>query len=103
MSCFLGPILPPMQRWLILPVVALLPTWVSVPAARPDAAQIERRVQQLGSPKFAEREAATKALEGIGEPALDALRKAAAKGEDPEVRSRAKQLIKIIEDRFCIE
>src|SRR6267378_3168921 len=67
---------------------------VHTPAAQPDSPAMERHVQQLGSPVFAEREAATKALEAMGEPALDALRRAAAKSADAEVRRRAKELIK---------
>jgi hypothetical protein len=43
-----------------------------------DAARIARLVRQLGSDDFDEREAATKELEAIGEPALAPLRKAAA-------------------------
>jgi len=39
----------------------------------------------------------------MGEPVLDALRTAAAKSADAEVRSRAKELIKAIEDRICVE
>ena len=85
MSSFLGPPLSRMQRWLILALLASLPIWALVPTARPDAAQIERLIQQLGSPKFTEREAATKALEGIGEPAIDALLTTAAKsGSTPQ-------------------
>jgi hypothetical protein len=65
----------------------------------PDAAAIARLVQQLGSPKFAERQEATKALEAIGFPALDALRKA-AKGGDVETARRAGLLVKTIEQGF---
>src|SRR5262249_44608798 len=43
----------------------------------PDAAAINKLVKQLGSSDFQEREAATRALEAIGLPALEALRKAA--------------------------
>jgi WD40 repeat protein len=78
-------------------------TLVASPASEPDSAAVERHVQQLGSRNFDEREAATRALETIGEPALDPLRTAAAKNEDAEVRRRAKQLIKVIEDRICVE
>jgi WD40 repeat protein len=92
-----------MHRWLILALLVPLPTWVLVPAASPDAAQIERLIQQLGSPKFAEREAATKALEGIGEPAVEALRRAADKSKDAEIRRRTSLVIKAIEDRVCVE
>src|SRR5262245_61390835 len=49
-------------------------------------------IKQLGDPKFARREAAFKELVAIGEPALDALRKATA-SNDPEVRTRAERVI----------
>jgi uncharacterized protein (TIGR03067 family) len=57
----------------------------------------ERLIQQLGSPDFAQREAATQRLKVLGEPALDALRKAAS-SDDAEVRRRAKGLIEDIEN-----
>jgi tetratricopeptide (TPR) repeat protein len=65
---------------------------------RPDARLIERLVRQLGSPRFAEREAATKQLKDIGEPALAALREAAKGSDDPEVRRRAKGLADDLEE-----
>jgi hypothetical protein len=67
------------------------------PANEPDAAAIAKLVKQLGNPKFTERNEATKALEAIGFPALDALRKA-AKDNDIEVRQRAARLVEIIEN-----
>jgi hypothetical protein len=63
----------------------------------PDAAAIAKLVQELGNPKFTERDKATKSLEAIGLPALGALRKA-SKGDDVEVVQRAKRLIEIIEN-----
>jgi hypothetical protein len=60
--------------------------------------RIDRLVEQLGSPKFPEREAATKELDAVGEPALDALKKAAASAE-PEKRRRAEDLLARIERR----
>lgn len=69
------------------------------PATKPDAATIDKLVKQLGSKNFAEREKATKALEGIGFPALDALR-AAAKSKDNETAQRAARLVAIIENGF---
>ncbi len=63
-------------------------------------AQVERLVRQLGSESFAQREAAGKALDAIGEPALDALRKAASDSPDAEVRRSAKRLVKAIEARI---
>src|SRR5207248_6990543 len=70
--------------------------------ARPSAAEVKRLVRRLGSPDFAEREAAGKRLEALGEPALRALRKAEA-GEDPEVRRRAGRLARAIERRLSGE
>jgi hypothetical protein len=58
----------------------------------PATAEIERLIRQLGSDKFGEREAASKALEAVGKPALTALRRAENSG-DAEVRSRARRLI----------
>jgi len=63
----------------------------------PDAAAIAKLVEQLGSANFKERQEATKALEDIGLPALDALRKA-AKGNNLEFAQRASRLIEIIEN-----
>src|SRR5579884_3737996 len=76
------------------------------PAAQPakaptqtEAARIAELIQQLGSDNFAEREKATKELETIGAPALDALRKA-ARNDEAERRKRAEDLVKKIEDRL---
>jgi uncharacterized protein (TIGR03067 family) len=55
--------------------------------------EITRLIQQLGSRKFREREAATKALERVGVPALEALRRAAKDDADAEVRRRAGQIV----------
>jgi hypothetical protein len=66
--------------------------------AAPEAREIERLVQQLGSGKFAEREAAQKALETIGPAALEALKKAAS-SDDAEVSRRANELIPLLERR----
>jgi len=66
---------------------------------QPDAAAIARLVEKLGSKDFTERQEATKALEAIGFPALDALRKA-AKGNNAEVVQRAARLVAVIENGF---
>ena len=50
----------------------------------------------MGSGTFAEREKATKQLDAIGVPALEALRKA-AKSDDAEVKQRAEELVKKFE------
>jgi hypothetical protein len=72
---------------------------VPTPAAeKADAKKIDKLIEQLGSSDFKEREQATKALDAIGEPALEALKKA-AKGDDIEVRKRAATLVANIEKR----
>ncbi|HMC64061.1 MAG TPA: HEAT repeat domain-containing protein, partial [Gemmataceae bacterium] len=65
----------------------------------PAKEKIDKLIRQLGSPKFSEREAASKALEEIGELALDTLREAAAKNKDIEIRRRAQELAGKIVDR----
>jgi hypothetical protein len=62
------------------------------PAKNADAAHIAKLIEQLGSAKFSEREAASKELEEIGIPALEALQKA-AKSTDLETRKRAQKII----------
>src|SRR5207244_1362765 len=66
-------------------------------AVDPDDAEIERLVKQLGSPRFKEREAATKRLTEIGEPALEALRKPA---DSLEARRRVEVIIAVIEHKL---
>jgi C-terminal peptidase prc len=64
--------------------------------ARPTDEQITRLVRQLGSRKFRQREAAERALEAVGERALDLLDDAAAKDPDPEVRRRAAHVFDVL-------
>src|SRR5262245_9406942 len=68
----------------------------SDPSNEAAAARINRLIRQLGDNSFAKREAASKELRSIGEPALDPLRKAAAGADDAEVRSRAERIIETI-------
>src|SRR5262249_16052893 len=73
-----APIRPPPLAPLLAGAGFLALAGARAPAdAPPDAAKIRRLVEQLGSPSFAEREAASAALEAAGEPALPALAKAA--------------------------
>jgi uncharacterized protein (TIGR03067 family) len=74
--------------------------WVvlAAPMTTPGTTEIDRLVRHLGSPQFDEREAAVARLEAIGEPALEALRKAAG-SDDVEVRRRARALVEAIEGR----
>src|SRR6187397_240314 len=71
-------------------------------AAAPPQRSVERLIGQLGSDNFAEREAASKRLEAIGEPALDALDRAAESG-DAEVRARARRVVAAVENRLYPE
>jgi WD40 repeat protein len=58
--------------------------------------EVARLVRQLGSRRYAEREAAGRRLQAIGEPAFDALQRAAEGNPDQEVRRRAATLVRAI-------
>src|SRR5262245_11822396 len=62
-------------------------------SAPPTAAQIQALIEQLGSERFSDREAAVVALEKIGPAATEALQAAATRGESPEVRERAATIL----------
>lgn len=62
--------------------------------------EIDRLIRQLGDDDFDVREAASKELEKIGEPALAALQKARG-SDDLEVRRRASRLVERISDRLA--
>jgi WD40 repeat protein len=76
-------------------LVLTIPAWCESPTS-----SVERLVKQLGSDSFAERATATKALNAVGAPALDALRKAIETSDDAEVRRRAKQVIESVKARL---
>jgi hypothetical protein len=84
--------------WLLAAALAL--GWSApTPAADPpkaDAETIAKLIKQLGSDDFEAREKATKELEVIGTPALEALREAAKSG-DPEVKLRATSILQTVE------
>jgi len=75
---------------------ALLPS----PPSPAEPKEIAQLVKDLDSLKFAERDAAYRRLEEIGELALDALRKAV--GDDPNLdyKTRLEKLIKLAEQRL---
>src|SRR5437762_299962 len=73
-------------------VVSLAAALGAAGQSQPDLSEAERLVKQLSSPRFAEREAAFKALDALGPAALPALR-GAAQGGDAEVRRRVGELI----------
>lgn len=56
--------------------------------------QIQRLIEQLGAESYQERKAAEKALRGLGSPAEGALGQAADEHPDPEVRWRARRLLR---------
>src|SRR5262245_45536631 len=68
------------------------------PSKPADANAVVALIEQLSSAEYKQREAATRALEGIGLQALAALRLAAEKHGDAEVRRRAKGLVEKIEN-----
>jgi hypothetical protein len=79
-------------------VVALVAAAGGSATDPPAADQVAGLVRQLGHDKYATREAAGRELEAIGEPALGALRQAAA-SPDPEVRARSERVIGAIAAR----
>jgi WD40 repeat protein len=94
-----------MTTWLTRCFAMLLLVLPFVPAVAddPDDKEIARLVKRLDSSDFRMRDAATKRLKEIGEPALDAL----AKATTPlETRRRAEQIIAAIENKlypeFCL-
>jgi hypothetical protein len=64
--------------------------------------QVVSLVEQLGSARYSDREAAAAALERIGRPALASLRNARA-SRDPEVRTRAGALAQKIENALLTQ
>jgi hypothetical protein len=58
--------------------------------------KIKALIEQLGNDVFAKRRAASRELETIGQPALTALRHAATTSDDPEIRQRARAILRAI-------
>ena len=63
----------------------------------PESADVLRLIERLGAESFADRKAAERSLEAAGDAALPQLRDAAEKDEDPEVRWRARRLVRSLE------
>jgi hypothetical protein len=61
--------------------------------------RVARLIKQLGDDAFARREAASRELEIIDPPAIDALRKAEATDDDLEIRWRAEHVLQAIAAR----
>ncbi len=91
---------PTVRRALVCLVVAgmaMFAAWFPAQAESPHDARIVRFIKQLGSDSFEEREAASKALESIGEPARRALEKAAIDSDDAEVKRRIGTLFEALD------
>lgn len=69
---------------------------------RPDPARVTALIRQLGDDDFYEREAASEALEELGEAVMEDLRKVANSDADLEIRHRADTLVDKIEVRIGI-
>jgi len=75
---------------------SLVPLRGSTDKKGPDAERVAQLIRQLGDDNFRRREAASKELTALGEPALAALKKAAASDGDPEIRRRAEGITQTI-------
>src|SRR5437016_9564774 len=93
-----------MTTWLTRCFAGLLLVLPFVPAVAddPDDKEIARLVKQLGSSDYRKREAARKELEAIGEPARDALCKAAACCADVETQRRASALLRTLNAKLQV-
>jgi hypothetical protein len=82
-------------------VTALALCWPSAGQEKVGPERLAALVNQLGSSSFAEREQATRALDHLGAPALEALRRAAGNNTNEEIRRRAEGLVRRIERRLA--
>jgi WD40 repeat protein len=87
----------PLLSALLLALALLLPARAGARAAEPAPAEVSRLIEQLGHDDYRKRAEASRRLAGIGEPALAALRRAAAGHADAEVKARAAALVQQIE------
>lgn len=87
-----------MQSHMFLGFALLIGVMVLVNGHEQDTGEgkIGHLIKKLGHEKFSQREAASKALQSIGEPALPLLRKAVVTASDQEVRLRAVRVIEAI-------
>lgn len=90
-----------MTTWLTRCIASLLLVLPFVPAVAddPDDKEIARLVKQLGSSEYRTRDAPTKRLKELGEPALDVVIRAAP-SSDVEVRRRAVEIVVVIENQL---
>jgi WD40 repeat protein len=64
--------------------------------------KIARLIKQLGDDSFRRREAASKQLKDIGEPAREALEEAVTNSGDIEIRQRARRLLQALPPKFLL-
>src|SRR5262245_33028746 len=69
------------------------------PSKETEEERIGHLIKQLGDDAFAKREAASMEPDGLGEPAVGALRKAAASTDDLELRRRAEKILRDVAAR----
>jgi HEAT repeat protein len=86
-------------------IVGLAAVAVTVDGSVARAADVKRvkipqLIRQLGHEDYSAREAASRELVEIGEPAVPALKSAAETHADPEVRWRAEQAIQVVKARL---
>ena len=62
-----------------------------------DQTEIQRLIEELGAEKNADRKAAESALRELGETARDALQSAVEEHDDPEVRWRARRVLRSLD------
>lgn len=83
-------------------MIAFILALASISTCSASEERIALLIGQLGHDEFAMREAADLELESMGEPALPALRQAAANDADPEVRWRAEQIVQAVIGRIRV-
>jgi uncharacterized protein (TIGR03067 family) len=84
----------------VLILAAHTGTLLSDPGKETETEETARLIKQLGDDSFDKREAATRELDSIGEPALAALQKAAS-SHDPEIQRRAERIGEAITGRMA--
>jgi WD40 repeat protein len=84
-----------MRLFLLVVMTGLLAAAAGPADGPPSAEELDRLILKLGDDDLATRSAVRKQLEAIGEPAADALRKASASSDDPEVRTAANALLEV--------
>jgi hypothetical protein len=93
------------RAWFFSPIVIVMAAFpIGTPGSAPpldsSAAEVERLIAQLDDDTFQVREAATAALKRLGAAAEPALRRALAQSPSPEVRFRARTILREVAVHF---